>query len=305
MSTLPLRSLLFVPGDSERKIEKGIACGADAVIFDLEDAVVPASKAAARARVAATLVATPPAMRATQYWVRINPFDTGLTLDDLAAIVPGAPDGIIQPKIDGPDDVQRLSHYLDALEAAHGLAAGSIRVIPVASETAIAPFRLGDFATASLDRLAGLTWGAEDLATALGAGTNRDERGDWAFTYRMVRSLSLMAAHAAGVQAIETLYVDFRDEAGLRASSCAAYAEGFAGRLAIHPAQVPIINQCFMPSSADCAHAAQIVAAFAAQPGAGTIGIDGKMFDIPHLKQAEKTLRIAAAFADRKALLHE
>ncbi len=295
----PLRSLLFVPGDSDRKIAKGIASGADAVIFDLEDAVAPANKATARALVAATLKATPQAERTTQYWVRINPFDTGLTLGDLAAIAPGAPDGIVQPKTNGPADVQRLSFYLDAMEAVHGLPAEAIRIIPVASETASAPFTLGEFAGAALARLAGLTWGAEDLATAVGASTNREASGDWAFTYRMVRSLSLLGAHAAGVEAIETLLVDFRDEEGLRASSRGAYAEGFSGRLAIHPAQVPIINECFMPSPEEIAHAERVIALFAAHPGTGTIGIDGKMFDIPHLKQAERTVKMGRSIGRR------
>ncbi len=304
MSALPMRSMLFAPGDSEKKIAKAIASGADAVIFDIEDAVAPANKASARALVADTLAATPPAARATRYWVRVNPFDTGLTLGDLAAIVPHAPDGIIQPKTDGPEDVRRLSHYIDALEAAHGIAAGSIRIIPVATETAKAPFTLGSFADAHLERLAGITWGGEDLATALGATANRDGNGDWTYTFRMVRALTLLAAHAADVQAIDTLFVNFRDEEGLRAACKAAYAEGFSGRLAIHPAQVAIINECFMPSAEQIAQATRVVAAFAADPQAGTIGLDGKMFDIPHLKLAERTLRMAASFGSKGTESH-
>lgn len=296
MSALPLRSLLFIPGDSEKKIGKVAECGADAVIFDLEDAVAPENKAAARALVTDYLKATPRGSRPVQYWVRVNPFDTGMTTEDLAAVMPGAPDGIMHPKIDGPDCVRRLSHYLDALEAAHGLEQGSTKIIPVATETAVAPFRLGDFATAGLERLAGLTWGAEDLATAVGASTNKGADGNWAFPYQMVRAMTLLAAHAAGVEAIDTLHADFRDDEGLRASSQAARAEGFSGRLCIHPAQVAGVNQSFMPSAEEIAHARRVLEVFAANPGAGTVGLDGKMLDIPHKKQAETVLAQAAAF---------
>ncbi len=296
MSALPLRSLLFIPGDSEKKIGKVAECGADAVIFDLEDAVAPENKAAARALVTDYLKATPRGQRPLQYWVRVNPFDTGMTAEDLAAVMPGAPDGIMHPKIDGPDCVRRLSHYLDALEAAYGLDQGSTKIIPVATETAVAPFRLGDFATAGLERLAGLTWGAEDLATAVGASTNKGADGNWAFPYQMVRAMTLLAAHAAGVEAIDTLHADFRDDAGVRASSQAARAEGFGGRLCIHPAQVEAVNQSFMPSAEEIAHARRVLDAFAANPGAGTVGLDGKMLDIPHKKQAETVLAQAAAF---------
>lgn len=296
MSARPLRSLLFIPGDSEKKIAKAADCGADAVIFDLEDAVAPANKAAARALVAATLAATPRAERRLQYWVRVNPLDSGMTADDLAAIVGGDPDGIVQPKTDGPDDVRTLSHYLDALEAVHDLPRGRIGIIPVATETAVAPFRIGEFATARLDRLVGLTWGAEDLATAIGASGNRDGDGEWHFTFRMARSLCLLAAHAAGVQAIDTLHADFRDEEGLTAHSAQSRREGFSGRLAIHPAQVAPINAAYCPPADEIAHARRVLGAFAALGGAGTVGLDGKMLDIPHKRQAERILAAAAAF---------
>jgi citrate lyase subunit beta / citryl-CoA lyase len=294
---LPLRSLLFIPGDSEKKLGKADAAGADALILDLEDAVAPERKPAARELVAAHLAAHPRGARTSKLWVRINPLDSGDALRDLAAIVAGAPDGIVQPKTNGPEDVAHLSHYLDALEAREGIAAGSIQIVPVATETAIAPFHLGAFASANLSRLLGLTWGAEDMATALGASRNRGGDGDWDFTYKLVRSLTLLAAHASGVQAIETLYVDFRDEAGLRASSRAARAEGFSGRLAIHPAQVAAINESFTPAAEEIEHAQRIVALFAANPGAGTLSLDGKMLDIPHLKQAERVLAQAKTFA--------
>jgi citrate lyase subunit beta / citryl-CoA lyase len=290
VSVRPLRSWLFIPGDSAKKMAKAADCGADAVIFDLEDAVVFENKAQARTMVADYLAQHSRSGRAPELWVRVNPFDTGLTLADLAAVLPGAPDGIMQPKADGPDDVRRLSHCLDAFEAAHGLVCGSTKIIPVATETAKAPFKLGDFADAGLDRLAGITWGAEDLSAAVGASTNRDADGTWAFTYRMVRSMTLLAAHASGVQAIDTLHADFRDEVGLRASCRAARAEGFSGRLAIHPAQVAVINESFMPSPEEVTHAQRIVDAFATNPGAGTVGLDGMMVDRPHLKQAEAIL---------------
>jgi citrate lyase subunit beta / citryl-CoA lyase len=299
MTQVPLRSMLFIPGDSAKKLGKVDDCGADAVILDLEDSVSPENKPLARQLVPAFMKERPPGKRATQLWVRVNPFDTGLTLADLAAVVPGVPDGIMQPKTDTPEDVRRLSYYLDALEAAHGIAPGSIKILPVATETAVAPFHLGAFASAGLDRLLGITWGAEDLAAAIGASTNMDGTGEWAFTYKMARSLALLAAHASGVQAIDTLYVDFKDDAGLRTSCRAARAEGFTGRIAIHPAQVAGINESFMPSADEIAHAQRVLAAFAANPGAGTVGLDGKMIDIPHQKQAEKVLAAVRAFGGK------
>ena len=283
------RSWLFIPGDSEKKLGNADASGADAVILDLEDAVAPPAKALARDRVRAFLQARTTA-RASQFWVRINALDSGLALADLVAISPGRPDGIVVPKADGPGDVQRLSHYLDVMEMQYGFAPGSIRILPVATETAAAPFRLGDYAGAGLPRLAGLTWGAEDLATVLGASTNLDETGRWALTFRLVRSLTLLAARAAGVQPIDTLYADFRDEEGLRASCETARAEGFTGRLAIHPAQVPVINAAFQASPSEIAFAQRVIAAFEANRGAGTVSLDGRMLDVPHLKQAQQIL---------------
>lgn len=290
-----LRSFLFIPGDSEKKLGKVDGCGADAVILDLEDAVAPANKPQARRMVADFLAARPRGGRGTQLWVRVNPFDTGMTEGDVAAIMAGAPDGIMQPKIDGPACVARLSALLDEQEARHGVVAASTRILPVATETPIAPFRLGDFAGAGLRRLAGLTWGAEDLSAAMGASTNLGADGKWAFTYQMVRSLTLMAAHAAGVPGYETLYVDFRDDEGLRASCRAARAEGWSGRIAIHPAQVAGINESFSPGEDEVAFARRIVAAFAAEANAGTVGIDGKMYDIPHLKAARRTIEMHEA----------
>lgn len=291
---IPVRSWLFVPGDSERKLAKAGDVGADALILDLEDAVAPDRKAAARALVAEYVGGRSRDGRAGEVWVRINPLDTPEALVDLAAIVRAGPDGIMLPKAVGPEDVLRLSHHLEALEVREGIAAGAIRVLPVATETAAAPFRLGNYAAAGLSRLAGLTWGAEDLSAALGASTNRAPGGGWADTYRLARSLTLLAAHAADVQAIETLQSDFRDEAGLLASSRAARAEGFTGRLAIHPAQVAPINAGFMPSEEEIAEARAIVAAFDGAPGSGTVGFYGRMLDRPHLRAAQRTLEQAA-----------
>lgn len=290
-----LRSFLFIPGDSDKKLSKVDDCGADAAILDLEDAVAPANKALAREKVAAFLKARPREGRALQLWVRINPLDTPMALDDLAAVVAGAPDGLLLPKANGPEDVRTLSLHLDALEVVFGVARGSIRILPVATETPVAPFRLGDYASAGLDRLAGLTWGAEDLATAVTASTNLGLDGQWGLTFRLVRSLTLLAAHAANVQAIETLYVDFRDEEGLIASSRAARAEGFSGRIAIHPGQVEGINAAFTPSDDEIAHARRVVAAFAEAGDAGVVGLDGRMLDIPHLKQARQVLAAIAS----------
>ncbi len=288
--TAPLRSLLFIPGDSEKKLAKGDDTGADALILDLEDSVAAARRPAARDLVAAYLAARPSASRISKLWVRINPLDTNDAQADLSAIVAGAPDGVMLPKIDGPQDVSRLAQMFDQAEAQAGLSPGSIAILPVATETPAATLQLNQFANAKLPRLLGLTWGAEDLSAALGASGNRDTDGQWAFTYRLARSMTLLAAHACGVQAIETLHADFRDEGGLRASSRAARAEGFTGRLAIHPAQVAAINECFTPSAAEIEHAQRIVDLFAANPGAGALSLDGKMLDAPHLKQAERVL---------------
>jgi citrate lyase subunit beta/citryl-CoA lyase len=293
-----IRSWLFIPGDSEKKLAKADASGADAIILDLEDAVASSEKPVARERVRAFLDARPREARALQFWVRINPLSEG-ALADLSAVVGGAPDGIMVPKIHGPDDVRRLSHHLEALEFREGLPEGTIGILPVATETPAGALKLSAFADVHLPRLLGLTWGAEDLSTAVGATSNLDEGGGWAFTYRWVRSGMLLAAKAAGVQAIETLYVDYRDDDGLRVSCRAAAQEGFTGRIAIHPAQVAIINECFVPSAADLEYAQRVVAAFSANPGAGTVGLNGKMLDIPHLKQAQQVIAAAEIYRHR------
>lgn len=286
------RSWLFIPGDSDKKLGKADGAGADALILDLEDSVAPEAKLAARGKVLAHLSTRPKADRKSELWVRINPLDD-TALADLAAVMPGAPNGIMVPKTAGAGDVAVLSHYLSAFEAAHDLPQGSTRILPVATETAAGTLKLMEFADYPLPRLIGLTWGAEDLSTALGASTNLDPAtGDWALVYRLARVQVLLAAKAAGVAAIDTLYVDFRDEPGLRQSCIRAADEGFAGRIAIHPAQVAPINDGFAPSPEAVANAARIIAAFDATPGAGTVGLDGKMIDIPHLKQARNVLAL-------------
>ncbi|KAF0675248.1 HpcH/HpaI aldolase/citrate lyase family protein [Profundibacterium mesophilum] len=288
-----LRSLLFVPGDSPRKLERGAQSGADAIILDLEDSVAPQNKAAARERAAAFLADRPAPRGQPQVWVRINPLAEG-GLEDLAAVMRMGPEGIMIPKVAHPRELAELSLMLDAFEARDPVAA-PVRLLPVATETARAVLNLGAYGDIPIARLAGLTWGAEDLATALAARTNRDPGGCWAFTYRMARSGCLLAARAAGVLAIDTLYADFRDPDGLREDSRAAAREGFTGRLAIHPAQVPVINEAFSPAPEELAHARRVVAAFEAAPGTGVVGLDGKMLDIPHLRQARAILELSQA----------
>lgn len=291
---MTLRSFLFVPGDSDKKLAKGEESGADALILDLEDSVAPSRKPLARDMVRAYLDARKTERR-NELWVRMNPIGEG-GLDDLVAVVRAAPDGIVVPKVNHPSELMMLSTFIDALERRDGIAKPA-KLLPVATETPRAPFGLAAYADTILPRLFGLTWGAEDLSTALGASTNRDPRGEWAFTYRMVRSQCLLAAKASGVAAIETLYADFRDEAGLRADCAEASREGFTGRIAIHPAQCAAINVAFTPSNDEIAHAQRVVDTFAASPGTGVVGLDGKILDIPHLKQAEQVLARAATFA--------
>jgi citrate lyase subunit beta / citryl-CoA lyase len=295
---MTLRSLLFVPGDSDKKLSKGDASEADALVLDLEDSVAPSRKALAREMVRDYLVARLARERSPELWVRMNPIDNG-GLDDLVAVIRAAPDGIMVPKVNHPTELAQLSHFVDALERRDGVAR-KVRFLPVATETPRAPFGLAAYADTPLLRLFGLTWGAEDLSSAIGASTNRDRSGQWAFTYRMARSHCLLAAKASGVEAIETLYADFRDDKGLRADSAEAYREGFTGRIAIHPDQVAGINAAFSPSADDIAFAKRVAAAFSAAPGVGVVGLDGKMLDIPHLKQAEQVLARAHAFASRR-----
>lgn len=285
-----LRSLLFVPGDSDKKFARASTSGADVLILDLEDAVAPSMKADARVRVAEWLDRAgeiEPAL-----FVRVNPLGTGLTDDDLAAVVRPGLAGILVPKANGAQDVATIAAVIDRLEAAAGMTAGTVGIMVVATETPQAMFALGSY-TPPHPRLVGLTWGAEDLAAAIGATANKEADGQWTEPYRFARSLCLFAAASAQVAPVDTLYADFRDAEGLEADCRRARRDGFTGRIAIHPDQVDTINRCFSPSEAEIADARRIVAAFAANPELGTIGIDGKMYDIPHLKAAQKTLAAA------------
>jgi citrate lyase subunit beta/citryl-CoA lyase len=278
-----LRSLLFVPGDSEKKLSKSISTSADALILDLEDSVAPERTSVARSMVAEFLKAHP--KREQQLWVRINPLQTPEALADLVAVMVGKPDGIMLPKPLNAQHAQQLDHYLSALETREGLTLGSTRIIPVATEVPGAVFDLSSYAGAS-PRLLGLTWGAEDLATAIGATSNKDESGEFSFTYKLARSLCLLASAHAQIQAIDTLSVDFKNLQALALDVQGARREGFTGKLAIHPDQVEVINQGFTPSAQEISHAQNIIDAFAKASGAGAVQIDGKMVDKPHLTQA-------------------
>jgi citrate lyase subunit beta/citryl-CoA lyase len=270
-------------------MDKAIAGEADIALLDLEDSVAAENKPAARALVAEVLAAQDHRAR---LWVRINPLTTPDAIADLAAVMPSAPGGVFLPKAEGAADITRLHHYLTAFEAAYGLAQCSTLIAALVTETAAAMFRTGDYAGdyPGAERLAALSWGAEDLSSALGAREQRGQDGEYSHTYEMARSLCLIGAAAAGVAAIETVQPEFRDLAALERRAKAVRAQGFAGMLAIHPAQVAPINAAFSPSAEELAHARAIVAAFAANPGAGTIGLDGAMLDRPHLVLAQRLL---------------
>ena len=287
-----MRSLLFVPGDSERKLEKGFSAGADVVIVDLEDSVAPENKPLAR-RTAAEAIASRPAGGPVVY-VRVNDLSTGLTDDDLAAVVPARPDGIVLPKSASGADVQHLSTKLRVAEIENGLPDRSIKIIPIITETGIATLSTASYPNCS-SRLAGLTWGAEDLSAAIGARASRDEHGRYTDVFRYARAVTLLAASACDVPAIDTVFVDFRDLDGLRAECLEAERDGFTAKLAIHPAQVPVINEVFTPSAEAVAHANAVIEAFAAAGNPGVVGIDGHMYDIPHLKRAGRLLARAKA----------
>jgi citrate lyase subunit beta/citryl-CoA lyase len=283
------RSWLFAPGDSEKKMTKAMDGEADVVLIDLEDAVAVDSKAAARPIVAQFLTANP--QQRERLWVRINPLDGPHALLDLAAVVPAHPGGIMLPKVYGRQDVEKLDHCLSALEVANGIEEGSIPVIVLITETAEAMFRTGDYKGAP--RVVALTWGGEDLADAIGASNNKDEGGAYTFTFELARSMTLLGAAAAGVTPIETISADFRDLDALRTRAEKVRRNGFRGMLAIHPAQVPVINAAFMPTEAEIAEAQEIVDLFAANPGLGAIGWKGGMLDRPFLARAERLLRQA------------
>lgn len=284
------RSWLFAPGDSERKMEKAVAGPADIVLFDLEDAVAETEKARARSQVAAFLAAQP--ADRSRLWVRINPLQGAHALADLAAVMAARPGGIMLPKASHGADVGRLDQHLAELEAAAGIAPGATQVIALVTETAASMFTTGTYG--GVPRLVAMSWGAEDLAAAVGASSNRNADGSYAFLYEMARSFCLLGAAAAGVAAIETIHGDFRDEPGLRQRAQAARRAGFRGMLAIHPAQVVAINEAFTPTAEEVRAAQQIVELFAASPGSGTVAHQGAMLDRPHLARAQALLRLAA-----------
>jgi citrate lyase subunit beta / citryl-CoA lyase len=289
-----LRSALFVPGDSTAKLAKSLGSGADALILDLEDSVAAERKQAARATALAFLEDAGKRQPRPLLMVRVNALETGLTDADLDAIVAGRPDAIMLPKAEGGTAVAHLDAKLTAREAIHGLPDGEIRIVALATETASALFVAGTYGGAS-PRLTGLSWGAEDLSADLGAETNRDAEGRFTEPFRFARNLCLAAAAAAKIQAIDTVFVDFRDLAGLKREAEEARRDGFTAKLAIHPAQIATINAVFTPSPAAIAKARAVIAAFAAQPGAGVVGIDGIMFDRPHLERAKQLLARAEA----------
>ncbi|HEY0413059.1 MAG TPA: CoA ester lyase [Allosphingosinicella sp.] len=278
---MKLRSLLFVPGDRPDRMEKALASGADALILDLEDSVAPQAKAEARRHVAQFVNAHSTA----PLWVRINPLDGAEAEKDLAAVLPNYPDGIVLPKAEGGASVGELARRLTE----HGNA--TAQILAIATETPAALFQLGTYGGAK--RLAGLTWGAEDLPAAIGASTSREPDGRYTPPYELARSLCLFGAAAAGVAPIETVYPDFRDLVGLAAYAARARRDGFKGMMAIHPEQVPAINAAFTPTAAEIARARAVVAAFEASPGTGALSLDGRMIDRPHLLQAQRTLAAA------------
>lgn len=289
-----VRSWMFVPGDSERKLAKGKQNPADALILDLEDSVANERQDMARDMVRKFLQAESDRSR-QQLWVRINPLDTDLALDDLAAVMPGAPTGICLPKVYSATDVLTLSHYLDALEAREGIEQGSTKIMCVATETAASLLTFHTYLDQPLPRLVAMTWGAEDLAASLGASDNRHPTtGEYDDPYLLAKSLCLSTARALDIQPIGVLYVNFKDTDGLRADCLRDRRAGFFGKIAIHPAQSDVINEAFTPSADEVAHARKVVDVFARNPGLGTVGMDGMMLDMPHLKQARNTLDLVA-----------
>ena len=290
---MSVRSWLFVPGDSEKKLSKAAGTGADVVILDLEDSVAAENKARAREMAGEWLAAHREQVTGGKrmgHWVRINALDSRQWRDDLLAVMPGAPDGIMLPKSAGPESVQQLAAEIYELESRSGLAPNAVKIMPLVSETAAAALSIGAYAAAPLPRLAGLTWGAEDLSAAIGATRKRDSQGRWTDTFRYARTQTLLTAHARGVMAIDTLHADFADTKGLKRAAEEACADGFSGLLAIHPAQIEVINQAFTPSEHDLAEARAIVDAFKANPGSGTLQIDRRMIDMPHYKLALRVL---------------
>ena len=282
-----LRSMLFVPGDTEAKLAKSERVAADALILDLEDSVTPERKAVAR-KLVTEFLQQRQGTASPSLWVRINPLTTTAAAADLSSVMAGSPDGIVLPKA-ASDDLPRLAAELDELERRYDVTAGSTSIMPIATETPASLFTMGGYVEPG-PRLAGITWGAEDLSVALGAKKTADADEAWLATFQLARSLCLLAARAAGVAAIDTVYTDLRNLDGLRQQAQDADRDGFTGKLAIHPAQVEVINAVFTPSADEVAYAKRIVEAFETAGRAGVIALDGRMLDRPHLRQAEQIL---------------
>jgi citrate lyase subunit beta/citryl-CoA lyase len=289
-----MRSYLFSPGDQPKKLEKAMTSGADAVLIDLEDSISTERKAEARQIATDFLKEVHATPNRPRLFVRVNGHQTGLIDDDVASVMAGKPDGILLPKAESGACVTLLDAKLTAREAIHGITDGATKIMVLATETAAAMFSAGTYKGSS-PRLIGLTWGAEDLSAEIGAEANRDKDGHFLDPYRLARSICLTAAANAGVQAVDTVYVDYKNEAGFRRETEAGRRDGFTGRMAIHPAQVPIINEVFTPTEAAIAHARRVIAAFAAAGGAGTVGLDGLMYDRPHLVRAQQVMARAKA----------
>jgi len=287
-----LRSLLFVPGDSERKQARALTAGADALILDLEDSVSESQLGPARQRVRAFLDAHRDA-GTPERWVRVNSLSSGKLLEDLVAVIGGRPDGLVLPKVSAPAEVVEVSHYLSALETQAALPVGSTRLMVIATETPRALLTLSGYDAAVQTRLAALTWGMEDLSAALGASSKTLPDGSLTPALELARALCLIAAAAAGVQAIDGVHANFRDSAGLQREAARARRDGFTAKLAIHPDQVPLINAAFTPTAEEVDYARRVVAAFAATPDAGVTSLDGRMLDRPHLVLAQRVLELS------------
>jgi len=284
-----MRSYLFIPGDSARKLEKGLGSGADALIVDLEDSVAPSAKEAARQVTEGFLREAGKTQSRPRLFVRVNDLASGHTAADLDAVMESGPDGIVQPKACGGADVAHLAAMIAVREAEYALEDGKTKIMAIATETARSIFALGSFRGAS-HRLTGIAWGGEDLSADLGSESNRDANGHYTDPYRLARSLTLIGASAAEIDAIDTVYTNFRDMDGLAAECRDARRDGFAAKMAIHPAQVPVINETFAPTPEEIARAKAIIAAFENDPQAGVVAIDGEMIDMPHLKRARRLM---------------
>ena len=284
-----MRSMLFVPGDRPERFAKAEASGADAVIFDLEDAVAAANRPRARVEISNYLKMSD---RHVPLWVRINPIETADALPDVAAVAFARPDGIVLPKARNGDDVRRLDHWLEVLETAHGFDVGSIRVIPLITESASAVLSAASFAPAPA-RVLGMTWGAEDLAADLGSLGNKDAQGEYEAPYVIASTMCLYAAAAAGVWAIETVDTETRDMAAVERRARASRRAGYVSKLAIHPAQIAAIHAAFTPTAEEVEWARRVLEAFRDSGGKGAIQLDGKLLDRPHIRQAERILAAA------------